>query len=208
MPPPGSSLDGLDGDPTTFDGPELARNHTLHTPWEYEAGGMKWEVGQVTIRNADVHENDYQGAVGRHQRPRHAHRAQPDRGRKSRRRSSTRSAERGHPQQPDLRQRTTVRHQAGTGTAASRWPPAPTSRSTATAYPATATESPGPGRRHRPDFRARQAHLLDHFHVHNNLICTTAGGDHPTGVAADDSPSLATRDINFTDNTIQAAPCR
>ena len=26
----GILLDGLDGDPTTFDGPELARNHTLH----------------------------------------------------------------------------------------------------------------------------------------------------------------------------------
>ena len=26
----GVLLDGLDGDPTTFDGPELARNHTLH----------------------------------------------------------------------------------------------------------------------------------------------------------------------------------
>jgi hypothetical protein len=26
----GVLLDGLDGDPTTMDGPELARNHTLH----------------------------------------------------------------------------------------------------------------------------------------------------------------------------------
>ena len=57
----GIVLDGLDGDPTTLDGPELARNHTLHAPCEFEGGGMKWDVGQVTIRNAYVHDNDCRG---------------------------------------------------------------------------------------------------------------------------------------------------
>jgi hypothetical protein len=57
----GVLLDGLDGDPTTMDGPELARNHTLHASCQYEAGGMKWDVGQVTIRNAHVHDNDCRG---------------------------------------------------------------------------------------------------------------------------------------------------
>ena len=57
----GVVLDGLDGDPTTLDGPELARNHTLRAPCEFEAGGMKWDVGQVTIRNAHVHDNDCRG---------------------------------------------------------------------------------------------------------------------------------------------------
>ncbi len=54
-------LDGLDGDPNTFDGPELARNHILHAPCDYEGGGMKWDLGRVTIRNAYVHDNDCKG---------------------------------------------------------------------------------------------------------------------------------------------------
>jgi Right handed beta helix region len=57
----GIVLDGLDGDPSTYDGPELARNHTLHASCQYEAGGMKWDVGQVTVRNAHVHDNDCRG---------------------------------------------------------------------------------------------------------------------------------------------------
>jgi Right handed beta helix region len=57
----GILLDGLDGDVTTMDGPELARNHALHEPCGWEAGGMKWDVGQVTIRNAHVHDNDCGG---------------------------------------------------------------------------------------------------------------------------------------------------
>jgi hypothetical protein len=57
----GILMDGLDGDPTTFDGPELARNHTLHAACDWEAGGMKWYVGQIAIRNAHVHDNDCRG---------------------------------------------------------------------------------------------------------------------------------------------------
>ena len=57
----GIVLDGLDGDPATLDGPELARNHTLRAPCEFEGGGMKWDVGQVTVRNAYVHDNDCRG---------------------------------------------------------------------------------------------------------------------------------------------------
>ena len=57
----GIVLDGLDGDPATLDGPELARNHTLHAPCDFEGGGMKWDVGQVTVRNAYVHDNDCKG---------------------------------------------------------------------------------------------------------------------------------------------------
>ena len=57
----GIVLDGVDGDPTTFDGPEMARNRTLHADCTYEAGGMKWDRGQVTIRNAHVHDNDCRG---------------------------------------------------------------------------------------------------------------------------------------------------
>ena len=57
----GIVLDGLDGDPATLDGPELARNHTLHAPCDYEGGGMKWVDVQITIRNAYVHDNDCKG---------------------------------------------------------------------------------------------------------------------------------------------------
>ena len=57
-------LDGLDGDPNTVDGPELARNHTLHAPCDFESGGMKWDFGKITIRNAYVHDNDCRGIWG------------------------------------------------------------------------------------------------------------------------------------------------
>jgi hypothetical protein len=50
----GVVLDGRDDDPATLDGPELARNHLLHASCEFEGGGMKWDVGQVTIRNGGV----------------------------------------------------------------------------------------------------------------------------------------------------------
>jgi hypothetical protein len=52
------------------------------------------------------------------------------------------------------------------------------------------------------------AHLLDSLHVHDNLICATRGGGHPTGVAADNGANLAVRDITFAGNTIQSGPCR
>ena len=59
----------------------------------------------------------------------------------------------------------------------------------------------------RPD-STPPAHLLDGLHVHDNLICATGGGGHPTGVVADNGANLAARDISFTGNTIQSAPCR
>jgi hypothetical protein len=39
----------------------LASKLPLHASCQYEAGGMKWDVGQVTIRNAHVHDNDCRG---------------------------------------------------------------------------------------------------------------------------------------------------
>ena len=73
----GVLLDGLDGDTATFDGPELARNHALHASPEYEAGGMKWDVGQVTIRNVHAHHNDYRGLWADMNARERAGRAQP-----------------------------------------------------------------------------------------------------------------------------------
>jgi hypothetical protein len=54
----------------------------------------------------------------------------------------------------------------------------------------------------RPD-STPPAHLLTGYHVHDNLICATGDGGHHTGVGAD----LAARDISFTRNAIQSAPC-
>ena len=59
----------------------------------------------------------------------------------------------------------------------------------------------------RPD-STPPAHLLDGLHVHDNLICATGGGGHPTGAVADNGANLAVRDINFTGNSIQSGPCR
>jgi hypothetical protein len=58
----------------------------------------------------------------------------------------------------------------------------------------------------RPD-STPPANLLDRLHVHDNLICATGGGE-PTGVVADNGANFAGRDISFTANTIQSAPCR
>jgi len=57
----------------------------------------------------------------------------------------------------------------------------------------------------RPD-STPPTHLLDHVHVHDNVICAT-GGAHPTGVAADNGANLAARDITFSRNAIQPAAC-
>jgi parallel beta-helix repeat protein len=51
------------------------------------------------------------------------------------------------------------------------------------------------------------AHLLSGFHVHDNVICATSEDGYPTGVAADNGADLTTRDISFTANTIKSAAC-
>jgi hypothetical protein len=58
----------------------------------------------------------------------------------------------------------------------------------------------------RPD-STPSAHLLDSLLVHDNLICATGGGGHPTGVVPDNGANLAARDITFTRNTVQSAVC-
>ena len=135
----GIVLDGLDSDPTTFDGPEMARNHTLHADCGWEAGGMKWDMGQVTIRNTHVHDNECKGlwadinahdALIEHNLSRTT----------ATRASSTRSAR-------TRSSATTVIY--GNGFKGSGWywagvsrsPPASTWRSTATGCPATTTGS-------------------------------------------------------------------
>jgi parallel beta-helix repeat protein len=58
----------------------------------------------------------------------------------------------------------------------------------------------------RPD-STPPPHLLDHLQVYDNLICATAGGGRPTDVGADNGANLGERDITFSRNTIQSAPC-
>jgi len=50
-------------------------------------------------------------------------------------------------------------------------------------------------------------HLLTGYYVHDNLICATGDGGHPTGVAAGNGADLDERDISFRDNIVQTAAC-
>ena len=59
----------------------------------------------------------------------------------------------------------------------------------------------------RPDSTPPE-HLLDNLQVYDNVICATGPGSHPTGVVADNGANLDGRNINFTGNSIQSAPCK
>jgi parallel beta-helix repeat protein len=200
----GILLDGLDGDSNTFDGPELARNHSLHAACNWEAGGMKWDVGQVTIRNAHVHDNDCRGLWAD---------------------INARNALIEHNLVEDnfaegiyyeISRDAVIRDNRvyGNGLRGAGWywdgGITVASSSNVEVYGnrlsgnyngITGTQQD------RPD-STPPAHLLDGLNVHDNLICATAGGEHPTGVVADNGANLAGRDISFTRNTIQSTPCR
>jgi parallel beta-helix repeat protein len=198
----GIVLDGLDDDPATLDGPELARNHTFHAGCDFEAGGMKWDVGQVTVRNAHVHDNDCRGLWAD---------------------INARNALIEHNLVEDNRaegifyeisQDAVIRnnrvHRNGLRASGWYWDGAITvassfnvevygNRLSGNYNGITGTQQD------RPD-STPPAHLLTGYHVHDNLICATAG-EHPTGVEADNGANLVARDINFSRNTIQSAPC-
>jgi parallel beta-helix repeat protein len=199
----GVVLDGLDGDPTTFDGPEMARNHTLHDSCEYEAGGIKWDAGQLTIRNAHVHDNDCRGMWA----DINAHDALIE--------NNLVENNRDEGIYYEISESAVIRDNRiyGNGAGGGRswyWAGGITVASSfnvevygnrlsgnyngITGTQQTRTEYTPP------------AHLLDHYHVHDNLICATSGS-HPTGVVADNGANLAVRDITFRGNTIQSAAC-
>jgi parallel beta-helix repeat protein len=199
----GIVLDGLDDDPATLDGPELARNHTLHASCEYEAGGMKWDVGQVTIRNAHVHHNDCRGLWA----DMNAHDAliehnlvednwaegifyEISRDAVIRNNRVYRNGVRAE----------TWYWDGGITVASSFNVEVYNNRLSGNHNGITGTQQ------NRPD-STPPAHLLDHYHVHDNLICATGTGGHPTGVVADNGANLAVRDISFTNNTIQSSSC-
>jgi parallel beta-helix repeat protein len=200
----GILLDGLDGDPGTFDGPELARNHTLHASCEWEAGGMKWDVGQVTIRNAHVHDNDCRGLWA----DINAHGAVIE--------HNLIQDNWAEGIYYEISQDAVIRYNRvdGNGVRASKgwyWDGGITAASSSGVEVygnrlsgnyngITGTQQD------RPD-STPPTHLLDGFHVHDNLICATVGG-HPTGVVADNGANLAARDISFSGNAVQSTGCR
>jgi parallel beta-helix repeat protein len=200
----GILLDGLDADVTTMDGPELARNHALHVACGWEAGGMKWNFGQVTIRNAYVHDNDCRGLWAD---------------------INARGALIEHNLIEDNRaegifyeisQDAIIRNNQvyGNGRAASGWywdagilingsfnVEVYGNRLSGNYNGITGVQQD------RPDSTPPE-HLLDHVHVYDNLICATGAGGHPTGVVADNDANLDARNIRFERNTIQSTPCK
>ena len=197
----GIVLDGLDGDPSTFDGPELARNHALHASCDWEAGGMKWDVGQVTIRNAHVHDNDCKGLWA----DINARDALIERNLIENNRQEGIFYE--------ISRDAVIRHNQvhGNGFGGNGWYWA----GGITVASSSGVEVYGNRlsgnyngitgtQQERPD-STPPAHLLDRYRVHDNLICATRS--HPTGAAADNGANLHERDISFGGNRIQSAAC-
>ena len=199
----GVVLDGLDDDPATLDGPELAGNHTLRASCEFEGGGMKWDVGQVTIRNVHAHHNDCRGLWAD---------------------INARGALIEHNLVEDnwaegifyeISQDAVIRnnrvYRNGVRAAGWYWDGGITvassfnvevygNRLSGNYNGITGTQQD------RLD-STPPAHLLDNYHVPDNLICATGTGGHPTGVVADNGANLALRDISFSGNTIQSSRC-
>lgn len=199
----GIVLDGLDSDPTTLDGPELARNHTLRASCAFEGGGIKWDAGQVTVRNAHVHDNDCKGIWA----DINAHDALIE--------NNLVEDNRAEGIFYEISRDATIRnnqiYRNGFGSATWYWGGGITvaSSSQVEVYGnrlsgnyngITGTQQD------RPD-STPPAHLLTGFRVHDNLICSTVGGEYPVGVGADNGADLATRDISLSGNTVQAAAC-
>jgi len=200
----GILLDGLDGDPISFDGPELARNHTLRAPCDFEGGGMKWDLGQVTIRNAYVHDNDCKGLwadINAHDVLIENNLVEDNFAEGIVYEISQNAVIRNNQVNGNGRRRAGWYGDSGIMVAASFDVEVYGNRLSGNVNGITGTQQD------RPD-STPPAHLLDGFHVHDNLICDSGGGGHPTGVAADNGANLAARDISFTRNTIQSAPCR
>jgi len=199
----GVVLDGLDADPNTIDGPELARNHTLHASCLWEGGGMKWDFGQVTIRNAYVHDNDCRGLWA----DMNAHDALIENNLVEHNRAEGIAYEISHG--------AVIRDNQvyGNGYAADGWY-WDGGITIAASFDVEVYGNRLSGnyngitgvQQDRPD-STPPAHLLDHLRVHDNLICATGGGGHPTGVVADNGANLAARDITFSRNAIQSAAC-
>jgi parallel beta-helix repeat protein len=200
----GIVLDGLDRDPATFDGPEIARNHTLHADCDYEAGGMKWDVGTVTIRNAHVHDNDCRGLwadINAHGALIEHNLIEDNFGEGIFYEISRDAIIRNNRVYGNGRRRAGWYWDGGITVASSSNVEIYGNRLSGNYNGITGTQQD------RPEYTP-PAHLLDGIHVHHNRVCATAAGQHPTGVAAGNGANLAGREITFNNNTIQSAPCR
>jgi parallel beta-helix repeat protein len=200
----GILLDGLDRDPTTFDGPELARNHTLHAACDWGGGGMKWDVGQVTIRNAHAHDNDCRGLwadINAHDALIEHNLIEDNFAEGIYYEISRDAVIRDNRVYGNGFRGKGWYWDGGITVASSSNVEVYGNRLSGNYNGITGTQQD------RPD-STPPAHLLDGFHVHDNLICAPGGGGHPTGVAAGNGADLAVRDISFTANTIQSTPCR
>jgi hypothetical protein len=201
----GIVLDGLDSDPATLDGPELARNRRLHDGCGFEGGGFKWDVGQVTVRNAHVHDNECIGLWA----DINAHNALIE--------HNLVEDNKWEGIFYEISQDAVIRHNrvyrnglggrlgwywAGGITVASSFNVEVYGNRLSGNYNGitgtqqTRTDSTPP------------AHLLSNYNVHDNLICATGAGGHPTGVISDNGTNFATRSITFVGNTIQSAGCQ
>jgi parallel beta-helix repeat protein len=198
----GILVDGLDDNPATLDGPELARNHTLRESCDFEGGGMKWDVGQVTVRNAYVHDNDCRGIWA----DINAHDVLIEHNLVENNRAEGIYYEIS--QDAVIRNNRVYRNgiraegwywDGGITVASSFNVEVYDNRLSGNYNGITGTQQD------RQD-STPPAHLLDDYHVYDNLICATHG-EHATGVGADNDANLAARDISFTRNTIQSSPC-
>ena len=203
--PPGSSWTGS----TAIRPPWTGRSWPQpHAPRPLRVRGRGHEVG----RRAGHHpqrsrpRQRLQRALGRHQRPQRAHREQPGRGQPGGGDLLRDQPGCDDPQQSGLPQRIR-RPPGGTGAAASRWPPAPTWRSTATASPATTTGSPEASR--TGPTRPRRRTFSTGFHVHDNTdLRHAAKGGTPRASAADNGADLAARDVSFSGQHHPVGPLR
>ena len=180
-------LDGLDGDPNTFDGPELARNHILHAPCDYEGGGMKWDLGRVTIRNAYVHDNDCKGLwadINAHDALIEHNLVENNFAEGIVYEISQNAVIRSNEVHGNGRRGAGWYGDSGIMIASSSGVEVYGNRLSGNFNGITGTQQD------RLD-STPPAHLLDGFHVHDNLICATGGGGHATGVAADNGANLA-----------------
>ncbi|HZD01745.1 MAG TPA: right-handed parallel beta-helix repeat-containing protein [Actinomycetes bacterium] len=199
----GIILDGLDGDPTTFDGPELARNHAMHESCYWESGGMKWDVGQVTVRNAYVHDNDCRGLWA------------DINARGALLENNLIQDNRLEGIFYEISQDAVVRnnqiYRNGHGGQGWYWAGGITVASSFNVEVygnrLSGNHNGITGTQQDRTDSTPPAHRLDHYHVHDNLICATSGR-HPTGVAADNGADLGARDITFSGNRIQSAACQ
>lgn len=198
---------GIGGNTATgivVDGAELARNRTLHAPCEFEGGGMKWDVGQVTVRNSYVHDNDCRGLWG-DINARGAlieHNVIEDNYREGIFYEISRDAVIRHNSvfRNGLRAANGWYWDAGILVNASFNVEVYGNRLSGNYNGITGVQQD------RPDSSPPE-HLLDDLQVHDNMICATGDGGHAAAVGEDNGADLSTRNINFTGNTIQSAAC-